>query len=1258
MIPHRAFYPYGLFETLLKVLTLSALLVSLLMALLDSTLSDAELLQRVEAQVQQDFLAHLEQVSATPPQLRVSAAPSPSREDALPSTVHLKLSPTGELLAWSSQEFVPNPNVIAAQLLEPNDELLVNNQYIYYNQKTFTDTAVFFSLTPLKVDYPIKNQFLHDFIYLGRYNAQVFTRELPIRSFSMRPIRPDRNPGINVYDANGRHLYGVQLSDTLPFRTPHRSVVTIFVLLALVFGLGWLFLLLRRSFRRQWQRELVFTSVLVACRVLLLVMHLPAGYLPNEFFSPALLAIDRYSPSLGDLTLNTLVLLVIVLRMYLLLAPHTATIASRFHSRFGWWVFQFASIGVAVVLFSLFFQFFELLALNSKAQFEFADPYQLNGYSLLLFLNIGLVLLTFFLVLHFLLGVAQSIPLPEKQNWQYLLVLALGVLLLGLQGVYDAVYLATFAGFVLLLFVLRLRVGISLRFSLINALLLIAGLAAITNFAITRSLKARTHADLVYYAKKFANQQDWLTEYIFDEVARTIAADQSLWLPSSRTVYDTTRVLHELPNRIINQYLASSFQGYDYYVTFQDSSGNQRDGQPAPPPLSEVPTGARGKTLSPNLWYINSQANSPKHFYVGQFQVPTTMVGPLRVQVSLTPKTALGGQLYPRLLVDQSIRQKMSIPQAFPMALFTNRRQERHVGSFSFPTYLREQPPVGESRWEEKDGRYFLWLRLDADRTVMATANGRNLFDRITAFSFLFYFFVLLYGVYSVPLVLEKAAMVGFTPYARSFAFRIQFFMALVSIVPLLVLWFLISPRFSSLYLEDAQDELKQGLQQVADYVTGDQAYLRKINQKNPSLAVTSNELINSASNLLSTDLNVFNLRGHLEGTSRPKIYQVELCSPYMNPIAYRTLASGEESEVVLMEQIGGMEYLSGYKALIAPSGEVVGFLNLPWLSKQGLLESQVRSFAAYLVNLYVIIMIGVIVGGFFLSKSLTSPLRLLKQKLDQINLGMPYEELDWQSKDEIGAIIASYNQMLHKLERQEQKLAQTERELAWREMARQVAHEIKNPLTPMKLSIQHLMRMLQRMGNHNDPAMRKVTDTLLTQIDSLNSIASSFSMFATMPQERHALVELQPVVEQVCELHLDAAEAEISWEIPESPLYIHGDRNQLTRVLINLIRNALQAMENRGNINIRLYEEGTRATVSISDNGRGIPIPIQMKIFEPNFSTKTSGMGLGLAITKRLVENMEGTITFESEVGVGTTFYVSFPIILPEPEAPVELQL
>ena len=241
------------------------------------------------------------------------------------------------------------------------------------------------------------------------------------------------------------------------------------------------------------------------------------------------------------------------------------------------------------------------------------------------------------------------------------------------------------------------------------------------------------------------------------------------------------------------------------------------------------------------------------------------------------------------------------------------------------------------------------------------------------------------------------------------------------------------------------------------------------------------------------------------------------------------------------------------------------------------------------------------------------------------------------------------YNQMLSKLEASKKVLASTEKESAWREMAKQVAHEIKNPLTPMKLTLQHLLR-LEREGKLEDAdKLKKSLETLIHQVDALSGIASSFSTFAKMPLPNNELMNFKEVLSKVLELFKTDKRMELEFQDDSftDQISILGDDKLFGRVISNLIINGMQAVEpgKKPHIRIWLWLTDRAVFLEISDNGKGIPLELRDKIFIPNFSTKSQGSGLGLAIAKSGVETAGGKIWYETEVGKGTTFFLTFPL-------------
>ena len=322
--------------------------------------------------------------------------------------------------------------------------------------------------------------------------------------------------------------------------------------------------------------------------------------------------------------------------------------------------------------------------------------------------------------------------------------------------------------------------------------------------------------------------------------------------------------------------------------------------------------------------------------------------------------------------------------------------------------------------------------------------------------------------------------------------------------------------------------------------------------------------------------------------------------------------------------------------------------MGIPYYARQRELTSDVTDFMSTLLNVYVFLLL--IAGGLaiVIANSITKALQDLRENLGGLQLG-GNQRLVYKRKDEIGDLVDAYNSAVKQIEESSRLLAQSERDSAWREMAKQVAHEIKNPLTPMKLSIQYLLHAYQSNPDNAEPLLKRVSKTLIEQIESLAQIATEFSNFAKMPKAENSQFSINDLSASVHHLFKnERPDMEIAISLPDKDFEVYADRNHLTRVLNNLFKNAIQAIpdERKGFIELKLYQENEKAIIRVKDNGSGIPPEIQKKVFTPNFSTKNSGTGLGLAICKSIIESFSGNIFFETEENKGTTFFVELPLI------------
>jgi nitrogen fixation/metabolism regulation signal transduction histidine kinase len=348
------------------------------------------------------------------------------------------------------------------------------------------------------------------------------------------------------------------------------------------------------------------------------------------------------------------------------------------------------------------------------------------------------------------------------------------------------------------------------------------------------------------------------------------------------------------------------------------------------------------------------------------------------------------------------------------------------------------------------------------------------------------------------------------------------------------------------------------------------------------------------------------------------------------------------------MERIGSLEYLSAYVPYFNTDNQKVAFLNLPYFRMQSVLAKEISNLAVAVINFTLLLIVITMSIAVFISGRLTTPLRMLGEGLASVGIGRKSDHLSYNGKDEIGELVKQYNVMVDEIEISAQKLADSEREYAWREMAKQIAHEIKNPLTPMKLNVQQLLKSWNDKAPGFDKTLERFTMNQIEYIDNLSSIATAFSSFAKMPASKPAEVNLLDQIRLTLELFKNTSNVifQVEWPVEEK-IIVFIDKEQLNGIFSNLFKNGIQSIpaDREGIISVGINVAKHRVTVSVGDNGTGIPEDLRKKMFTPNFTTKSSGMGLGLSIVKKYVESSNGRIWFESEDDKGSVFFVELPL-------------
>ncbi len=393
-----------------------------------------------------------------------------------------------------------------------------------------------------------------------------------------------------------------------------------------------------------------------------------------------------------------------------------------------------------------------------------------------------------------------------------------------------------------------------------------------------------------------------------------------------------------------------------------------------------------------------------------------------------------------------------------------------------------------------------------------------------------------------------------------------------------------------------------------------------------------------------SLQINLYDLEGQLLKSSKRTIQQdsTEIC---LKADVLNALANTAEHRYVVKNEKNGQTFQSSYTYITDSKFKTLAILNLPYLENDDFLNRELKEFLFRLGLAYMVMIFVAIIFAYFISKYITKSLKTISDKMNETRLEKHNKKIQISStSEEIETLVNSYNSMIDELEASAVKLATSEREQAWREMAKQVAHEIKNPLTPMRLSVQSFQRKFDPKDENIHQKVEEYSNTLIQQIDTMSSIASAFSNFAKMPAQKSEVLNVVHIVKLALDIF---NEHYIAFEAEQEEIIAKFDRTQLIRVVTNLVKNGIQAIDKdieNPKIEVKVFTEGNLVKITVEDNGSGISEENKTKVFEPKFTTKTSGMGLGLAMVKNIVETYNGSITFTSQIGKGTVFTVAFP--------------
>ncbi len=514
--------------------------------------------------------------------------------------------------------------------------------------------------------------------------------------------------------------------------------------------------------------------------------------------------------------------------------------------------------------------------------------------------------------------------------------------------------------------------------------------------------------------------------------------------------------------------------------------------------------------------------------------------------------------------------------------------------------------------------------------------------QKVQLSGYLLYFVYLFLFYYAIAWLLTRLYLLIFKKKKRVIGFTTRFQYAfIVLLIVSFVGIFYVSVNFIE---QNYKNEQVSKIENKKKYI---QKALQNLYYWSQNLSEVNTQTLNldlqELSYIYQTDIHVFNNEGELVGSSQPLIFNKNLIGTRISPVPYLS----DNPDLTHYEFIGRLKYLVSYTDFYNGDFLQTGFIALPQFLSQEEIKQQISGFLSVIIHIYLIVIFLVIFLSLIIGKQLSAPLIMIENKLKLMRFGHRNEKIDYQANDEIGQLVEQYNRTIDELENSARQLAKSERESAWKTMARQIAHEINNPLTPMKLTIQQLQRTFDIKADNFEDYFKKSTKVLIEQIDNLSRIAATFSNFARLPEAQFRRVDVAERLSSVVQLFAHNHEQiEVNYFGLNEGLFVFADPEQLTQVFNNLLKNAIQAIptNKNGKVDVTIKKTNQQISIEIADNGTGINPDIAEKLFTPNFTTKSTGMGLGLTISKNIIEITGGNISFASNNQNGTTFTINLP--------------
>ncbi|MFD2597872.1 ATP-binding protein [Sphingobacterium corticis] len=1100
----------------------------------------------------------------------------------------------------------------------------------------------------------VKRTFNHSNPYLtNRFYKQIMpTDNLDIAQYS------DVNVVRNIYSKNGSYLFSVKFKEG-----KYHNVYLTIQLLSWVLGSIIFLCLVSHLCRLLAKRGHAWLSVgiLITIFAFLKWISLKSNWLSGtssiELFDPRYYAYSPFLPNLWEfivVTVSAAWVIFYIREIQVYLAEQ-----NPFRRSFGGLIFAIIAISTIYLLSDLvLYHLSTLITHTSGVNMDFTNILGFNAYS---WINISLfcinvILLIFYI--DFIVGQVRTMLSNLTTEINIQLITLIIFLFIGTQAFDQTIFYNLLVGIIIL--IRSYTRHKNTQHSFFNIVMVLLSISVLSSIIYHKSIRIVKQKEMTLTLNYLEAENDLNAVSIFVEMEKELDADSTLLrrlvLEAEKTGITQPLSTH-IKTRYFSEYLSRYDQQFYYYVNDKplDSYGADKVAEYR----EKVINSAVRVPKTSHFYRVRGELGTHEYFY--QTVLPIDEENNAQIFVNLKNYAYSPSLPYPEFLVDSKvdlIREHYSSDAAF--ALYKDRSLQTQNGNYIYPTQDGQFPKelYKSVSLPDDGGFYHMMSRPDIHTTIVVSKPKFNFSKSLAIVSFLFISLFIVYSIiqaiqYLVKIVFSKSFSIRTLQYQfiilrnkLRYSTRIQTIVNLTVILAILIsgtiAFITIRKQLESSNLALQESYSNEVSHKLENLLSSDE-----INSWN-SEAIQKVQEINEFSTL---DANVYNKGGMLVYSSQPRIFESSLISNFIQPDAYNELNVIKKTNVTLTERVGDFSFNSSYSTIRNAENNVVAFVNIPNYAAK---KEEIRNSNLLLNSLLNIYTVIILIAGFvavLVSRLITRPLEMIGQKMSETTINSKNTAaLYWERDDEIGALVKAYNLMLVKMEQNTKQLMNAEREYAWREMARQVAHEIKNPLTPMKLGIQQLIRSFNEDDPRFEDRFKRFSDSFIEQIDSLSKIAVEFSNFARLPDTELVKIDILEKISEVVTLFNGTLNTDIHVfnKTYLDHVYVLGDKDQILRSFNNLIKNAIEAARGRRKHTIKItlsLIDDEKVKISVSDNGFGISEDVIPKIFQPNFTTKSSGTGLGLAFVKKTVESMQGEISFDTAENLGTTFTIVLPL-------------